>query len=110
MYTYVGDANLDGQVTGDDYAGIDFNVGTGADGWFNGDFNLDGAVTGDDYSPIDFAVGQTPAIPMSPAAVEGLPPSRRSRSPPVGLSLVGAAAHARSGATPRRAYTDCAVL
>ena len=39
MYTYVGDANLDGNVTGDDYAGIDFNVGSGADGWFNGDFN-----------------------------------------------------------------------
>jgi autotransporter-associated beta strand protein len=54
MYTYAGDANLDGFISGDDYSTIDFNVGTGADGWVNGDFNYDGIVSGDDYSTIDF--------------------------------------------------------
>jgi autotransporter-associated beta strand protein len=57
MYTYAGDANLDGFVSGDDYAAIDFNVLVpGASGWFNGDFNYDGAITGDDYSAIDFGI------------------------------------------------------
>jgi autotransporter-associated beta strand protein len=54
MYTYAGDANLDGFISGDDYSTIDFNAGTGADGWVNGDFNYDGIVSGDDYSTIDF--------------------------------------------------------
>ncbi|MEA2707881.1 MAG: hypothetical protein QOF78_482 [Phycisphaerales bacterium] len=54
MYTYAGDANMDGFISGDDYSTIDFNVGTGADGYSNGDFNYDGIVSGDDYSTIDF--------------------------------------------------------
>jgi hypothetical protein len=54
-YTYGGDANLDGQITGDDYSAIDFNILTpGSIGFCNGDFNYDGLVTGDDYSTIDF--------------------------------------------------------
>jgi hypothetical protein len=54
-YTYSGDANLDGRITGDDYAAIDFAILTPtATGWFNGDFNYDGLITGDDYSVIDF--------------------------------------------------------
>jgi autotransporter-associated beta strand protein len=57
MYTYAGDANLDGQITGDDYSAIDFNIlVAGSSGWYNGDFNYDGAVTGDDYSAIDFNI------------------------------------------------------
>jgi hypothetical protein len=56
-YTYAGDANLDGIVSGDDYSAIDFNVLVpGASGWFNGDFNYDGIISGDDYSAIDFAI------------------------------------------------------
>jgi hypothetical protein len=53
-YTYAGDANLDGFISGDDYSSIDFNVGTSAFGYVNGDFNYDGIVSGDDYSTIDF--------------------------------------------------------
>jgi len=54
MFTYGGDANLDGAVTGDDYFQIDSNFPiAGANGWFNGDFNYDGAITGDDYFIID---------------------------------------------------------
>jgi GH25 family lysozyme M1 (1,4-beta-N-acetylmuramidase) len=56
-YTYAGDANLDGTITGDDYSAIDFNIQVpGSDGYFNGDFNYDGLVTGDDYSAIDFNI------------------------------------------------------
>ncbi|MEA2736503.1 MAG: hypothetical protein QOE14_2954 [Humisphaera sp.] len=54
MYTYAGDANLDGFISGDDYSTIDFNVGAGTGGYYNGDFNYDGIVSGDDYSTIDF--------------------------------------------------------
>src|SRR5690606_728376 len=55
MYTYAGDANLDGCISGDDYSAIDFASGLpGASGWFNGDFNYDGFISGDDYATIDF--------------------------------------------------------
>jgi hypothetical protein len=53
MYTYAGDANLDGIISGDDYFQIDSAVSQGASGWFNGDFNYDGVVNGDDYFLID---------------------------------------------------------
>jgi GH25 family lysozyme M1 (1,4-beta-N-acetylmuramidase) len=56
-YTYSGDANLDGVITGDDYSAIDFTIQVpGSADYFNGDFNYDGAVTGDDYSAIDFNI------------------------------------------------------
>ena len=55
MYTYAGDANMDGFISGDDYAAIDFNVAVpGSDGWYNGDFNYDGIISADDYSAIDY--------------------------------------------------------
>jgi len=53
MYTYGGDANLDGVVNGDDYFQIDSAFPAGATGWFNGDFNYDGSINGDDYFIID---------------------------------------------------------
>src|SRR5438552_17820659 len=57
MYTYGGDATLDGKINADDYGRIDFNVGLGSSGWFNGDFNYDGKINVDDYGIIDFNVG-----------------------------------------------------
>src|SRR5207244_77014 len=57
MYTYGGDANLDGKINVDDYGKIDFNVNLGTSGWFNGDFNYDGKINVDDYGIIDFNVG-----------------------------------------------------
>jgi autotransporter-associated beta strand protein len=57
MYTYGGDANLDGKINVDDYTRIDFNVSLGSTGWFNGDFNYDGKINVDDYTIIDFNVG-----------------------------------------------------
>jgi len=54
-YTWAGDANLDGIVSGEDYAAIDFNRHVaGASGYYNGDLNYDGIVSGDDYATIDF--------------------------------------------------------
>jgi hypothetical protein len=72
MYTYGGDANLDGKITVDDYGRIDFNVGLGTSGWFNGDFNYDGKVTVDDYGIIDFNVGiQGAPFPTSASPLAG---------------------------------------
>jgi hypothetical protein len=63
MYTWGGDANLDGTLNGDDYFQIDshFNQDGLVFGYFNGDFNYDGAINGDDYFIIDsnFNAGST---------------------------------------------------
>jgi len=54
MYTYAGDANLDGTIDGGDYGIIDnFAQIPGADGYANGDFNYDGVIDGGDYGIID---------------------------------------------------------
>jgi hypothetical protein len=57
MYTYGGDANLDGKINVDDYGRIDSNIGLGTAGWYNGDFNYDGKVNVDDYGVIDSNIG-----------------------------------------------------
>jgi len=57
MYTYGGDANLDGKINVDDYGHIDTSVPLGLSGWFNGDFNYDGKINVDDYGIIDFNIG-----------------------------------------------------
>src|SRR5205814_4998587 len=53
MYTYGGDANLDGKINVDDYGHIDSSIPLGIAGWFNGDFNYDGKINVDDYGIID---------------------------------------------------------
>jgi hypothetical protein len=90
MYTYAGDANLDGTITGDDYSGIDFAIQdpSNTGGWFNGDFNYDGAVTGDDYSAIDFNILAQGAPFTTAAGLSGV-----SAVPePASLALVASAA------------------
>jgi hypothetical protein len=59
MYTYGGDANLDGKINIDDYGLIDSHVGQSgtAFGWHNGDFNYDGKINIDDYGIIDANIG-----------------------------------------------------
>jgi hypothetical protein len=57
MYTYGGDANLDGRINVDDYGHIDTSIPLGLSGWYNGDFNYDGKINVDDYGIIDFNLG-----------------------------------------------------
>jgi autotransporter-associated beta strand protein len=58
MYTYGGDATLDGKINIDDYIRIDSGIASGLTGWSNGDFNYDGKVNIDDYTQfIDSNIG-----------------------------------------------------
>jgi autotransporter-associated beta strand protein len=63
MYTYGGDANLDGKLNVDDYIRIDSGIAAGLSGWSNGDFNYDGKVNIDDYTTvIDANIGTQSGI------------------------------------------------
>jgi autotransporter-associated beta strand protein len=54
MYTWAGDANLDGKVNADDYASIDlYSTIPGEGSWNHGDFNYSGTINADDYALID---------------------------------------------------------
>src|SRR5205823_7005535 len=55
MYTWGGDAHLDGTLNGDDYFQIDSHINQSGTvfGYINGDFNYDGDINGDDYFIID---------------------------------------------------------
>ena len=54
-YTYMGDADLDGSITGTDYSLIDAGFASRLAGWLNGDFDYSGAIDGTDYALIDNA-------------------------------------------------------
>ena len=72
MYTYAGDANLDGTIDGGDYGIIDnFAQVPGADGYANGDFNYDGVIDGGDYGIIDNN-NQAQGAPFSTSGASGL--------------------------------------
>src|SRR5256714_6368279 len=76
MYSWGGDANLDGTLNGDDYFQIDshFNQDGTIFGYYNGDFNYDGAINGDDYFIIDsnWNTGSTATpFPTSAGALAG---------------------------------------
>jgi RTX calcium-binding nonapeptide repeat (4 copies) len=58
MYTYAGDANLDGLLDGSDY-GFIVQV-PGSAGYTNGDFNYDGVIDAGDYGVIDANLNQPP--------------------------------------------------
>jgi hypothetical protein len=53
MYTYAGDADLSGRITGDDYFRIDQDFTSSLSGYSNGDFNYDNKINADDYFIID---------------------------------------------------------
>ena len=59
MYTYCGDANLDGLINGDDYFRIDNGFLAHLSGFSNGDFNYDGVINADDYFRIDRNLAQS---------------------------------------------------
>jgi hypothetical protein len=88
MYTYAGDANLDGQIDGGDYGIIDNNVQIpGADSYYNGDFNYDGVIDGGDYGIIDNNI-QAQGAPFPVSGSVGL--SGVTAVPePASIALVG---------------------
>src|SRR5206468_9222289 len=89
MYTYGGDANLDGKINVDDYGHIDSNVVLpGVSGWFNGDFNYDGKINVDDYGIID-----------SNVPIQG--------APLLNAELAATAPVARLTAVPEPAFAAC---
>jgi autotransporter-associated beta strand protein len=71
-YTYIGDTNMDGQVSPQDYTAIDSNLGTDVDpsiAWFYGDTNFDGSITAQDYAGVDGALGLGQSNPLATTAV-----------------------------------------
>jgi hypothetical protein len=65
-YTYVGDANLDGQVDSLDYERIDLAIGnSGALGTAQGDLNYDGNVDALDYEQVDLNIGNGVGSPLA---------------------------------------------
>jgi hypothetical protein len=74
MYTYAGDANLDGTIDGGDYGVIDnFIQVPGAFGYASGDFNFDGIIDGGDYGVIDNNIqAQGAAFPTGAAVAHSM--------------------------------------
>jgi hypothetical protein len=91
MYTYGGDANLDGKINIDDYGHIDTSIGTGLKGWFNGDFNYDGIINVDDYGIIDVNIGiQGPPLAAT-VPVAGPSDGLTAIPEPAGAALIAGA-------------------
>ncbi len=71
-YTYLGDTNMDGMVTAQDYTAVDSNLGQAVPAgaaWFYGDTNFDGAVTREDYTAVDAGLGLGSSNPLTSASV-----------------------------------------
>jgi autotransporter-associated beta strand protein len=72
MFTYGGDATLDGKINVDDYIKIDSGIAAGLTGWSNGDFNYDGKVNIDDYTTvIDANIGNQSGVFPTAGGIEG---------------------------------------
>ena len=104
MYTYGGDANLDGKINVDDYGRIDFAVPLGIAGWSNGDFNYDGKINVDDYGIIDFNVGiqGTAFYTSGGSELPGTSAGLTAVPEPTGLSVIGVASAATLLSARRR--------
>jgi hypothetical protein len=58
-YTLLGDADLDGSVTGSDFTALVGNLGKSGRVWDQGDFDYDGSVTGSDFTALIGNLGKT---------------------------------------------------
>jgi len=86
-FTRTGDANLDGNIDGDDYFKIDSNVGNVATAsWLKGDFDYNGRIDGDDYFLIDANYGRQ-VNPLVPVPGSGIL-AGSSASPLAGVTAV----------------------
>ncbi len=86
-YTYIGDTNMDGQVSAQDYTAVDANIGTSVDpaiSWFYGDTNFDGNIDATDYTGIDAALGLGQGNPLAAQSLAAVPE-------PTSLGLLGVA-------------------
>jgi autotransporter-associated beta strand protein len=72
-YTWGGDADLNGELNGDDYFLIDSHVLQSGSvfGYPNGDFDYNGEINGDDYFILDSNILQTQASPPFPTGAGG---------------------------------------
>ncbi len=68
----MGDADLSGTITGNDYTLIDHGFAGHLSGWQNGDFNGDGAVNGSDYTLEDQAFNFAGSAQKTYAAIPGI--------------------------------------
>jgi hypothetical protein len=93
MYTYGGDATLDGKINIDDYVKIDTGIASGLTGWSNGDFNYDGKVNIDDYTTvIDANIGnQSGVFPTGSGVGESISVVAVPEPTLLGLTLGGTA-------------------
>jgi len=95
-YTYNGDADLDGKVTGDDYTywlnGFTHANPPTLTGWANGDFNYDGLVNGDDYTAwLNGFIANSPVLPsVSLAALQVQFPGPSSLVPEPNTAILAA--------------------
>ena len=98
MYTYAGDANLSGNINGDDYFRIDTGYTSHLTGYENGDFNYDGKIDADDY----FLIDRNYARQTSPFSA-GEPVGDIAAVPePSEIALAGLLAFAARGRSRRR--------
>jgi hypothetical protein len=58
-YTLLGDADLDGAVTGSDFTILASNLGKSVSGWDKGDFDYDGVVSGSDFTVLVENLGKS---------------------------------------------------
>ena len=76
MYTWGGDADLNGELNGDDYFYLDSNILQSGSvfGFHNGDFDLNGELNGDDYFILDSNILQSQSSPpMGGFGVSAIP-------------------------------------
>jgi hypothetical protein len=101
IYTLFGDANLDGEVNGIDFALMAAHFGKTISGWDAGDFNYDGEVNGIDFAilaqnfghtAVLAAVAQVPAPAVAPVAAAVVPVTASSSSQTVSTNLVNSVA------------------
>jgi len=80
LYTFAGDANLNGVIDQDDFDRVNANQGTTSPSYAKGDFNYDGVINGTDVAIINrnFALSvPEPAMVLAPLL--GLLSVRRRR-------------------------------
>jgi len=89
MFTYGGDATLDGKINIDDYVKIDSGIASGLTGWANGDFNYDGKVNIDDYTTvIDANIGNQSGVFPTGGGIEGASSGVAAVPEPASISLL----------------------